>query len=130
MISGTASDLTPNASGVSQIVLNLNGSTVPTTGTSNWTAIVTLKSGYNTIVGTAVDAAGNVSSPATVQVNFLVAPPANDFFANAQMLSGTSNTVSGSNLNATKEIGEPNIEGNAGGASVWWYYQRIQVLIL
>ena len=28
--------------------------------------------------------------------------------------------VTGSNSNATKQVGEPNHAGNAGGKSVWW----------
>lgn len=47
--------------------------------------------------------------------------PANDAFANAQLLSGTSVTRTGdSNVGATKESGEPNHAGNVGGASVWY----------
>jgi hypothetical protein len=44
----------------------------------------------------------------------------NDNFANAQVISGNSGTVTGSNVWATKEPGEPNHAGNAGGASVWY----------
>jgi hypothetical protein len=49
-----------------------------------------------------------------------VVGPANDNFANAQVISGNSGTVTGSNVGATKETGEPNHAGNAGGASVWY----------
>jgi peptidyl-Asp metalloendopeptidase len=49
-----------------------------------------------------------------------VVGPANDNFANAQVISGNSGTVTGSNVGATKEPGEPNHAGNAGGASVWY----------
>jgi PKD repeat protein len=44
----------------------------------------------------------------------------NDAFANAQQLTGVAQTVTGGNLGATKEAGEPNHAGNAGGASVWY----------
>jgi hypothetical protein len=47
-------------------------------------------------------------------------PPANDNFANAITLTGASVSASGTNVLATKEPGEPNHGGNAGGASVWW----------
>jgi Lysyl oxidase/Concanavalin A-like lectin/glucanases superfamily/Immunoglobulin I-set domain/Immunoglobulin domain len=47
-------------------------------------------------------------------------PPPNDNFANAQAISGSSGSVPGENFNATKESGEPNHAGNAGGASVWY----------
>ena len=48
------------------------------------------------------------------------APPVNDNFAAASTLSGSSLSAAGSNVNATKEIGEPNHGGDAGGKSVWW----------
>jgi hypothetical protein len=47
-------------------------------------------------------------------------PPPNDNFAAAATLTGTSTSVSGTNLNATKEVNEPSHAGNAGGKSVWW----------
>ncbi len=47
-------------------------------------------------------------------------PPPNDAFASAQAISGSSGSVSGNNFNATKQPGEPNHAGNAGGASVWY----------
>lgn len=52
---------------------------------------------------------------------YTFAPP-NDHFANATVINGPSGTVLGNNANATKETGagEPNIYGNAGGASVWY----------
>jgi len=47
-------------------------------------------------------------------------PPANDAFANALAISGPTGTTAGNNLNASKEPGEPDHAGDAGGASVWW----------
>jgi thiol-disulfide isomerase/thioredoxin len=51
------------------------------------------------------------------------APPANDMFANRIVITGTNTTVTGSNIGATKQAGEPNHAGNIGGASVWWSWQ-------
>ena len=48
------------------------------------------------------------------------APPANDAFAAAQVLVGESGSVTGTNVEATKEPGEPPHAGNAGGRSVWY----------
>lgn len=48
------------------------------------------------------------------------AAPANDNFASAAVLGGTSATATGSNAGATKEPGEPNHAGQEGGHSVWW----------
>jgi Divergent InlB B-repeat domain len=47
------------------------------------------------------------------------APPTNDDFANAQAIT-LDTSVSGSNFEATKEAGEPDHAGNAGGHSVWY----------
>src|SRR2546427_606877 len=46
--------------------------------------------------------------------------PANDMFANAQAIGGSSGSATGSNVGATKEAGEPSHAGNPGGASVWY----------
>jgi hypothetical protein len=46
--------------------------------------------------------------------------PANNNFANRASISGTTATVTGTNVGATKESGEPNHAGNTGGKSVWW----------
>lgn len=48
------------------------------------------------------------------------AAPANDNFLNATLLSGVSGTIYGSSAGASKEPGEPNHGGRAGGASVWF----------
>lgn len=47
-------------------------------------------------------------------------PPTNDNFASPRFLPGPNGTVSASNVAATKESGEPNHAGNAGGRSVWY----------
>jgi len=55
------------------------------------------------------------------RLNLLAAArPANDAFANRILLSGSSGSTTATNLLATKETGEPNHAGNAGGQSVWW----------
>ncbi len=46
--------------------------------------------------------------------------PANDAFASAASLSGSSASASGWNYNATSQSGEPLHSGVAGGHSVWW----------
>jgi len=47
-------------------------------------------------------------------------PPANDNFAEAQPLMGVSGVVEATNLEATKEPGEPAHAGDPGGASIWF----------
>ena len=46
--------------------------------------------------------------------------PLNDNFASPQVLSGFSGSGTGTNVAASKETGEPNHAGNAGGHSVWY----------
>ena len=50
-------------------------------------------------------------------------PPANNDFANAQIISGCFGSVAGTNAGATKEPGEPNHPADPGGASVWYQWQ-------
>jgi hypothetical protein len=52
-------------------------------------------------------------------------PPLNDNFANAQVISGCSGSVNGSNVGATRESGEPNHspDNNGGSRSVWFQWQ-------
>jgi len=49
-------------------------------------------------------------------------PPPNDNFVNAQVISGCSGSVTGTNLGSTKETGEPNHGGN-GTRTVWYQWQ-------
>lgn len=70
----------------------------------------------------ATNANGN-SQPSTV--SNVVTPsassaPANDNFVNAQVLTGSTGSVAGTNVNASKETGEPDHTNNVGGASVWY----------
>lgn len=52
-------------------------------------------------------------------------PPPNDNFANAEVISGCSGSVNGTNVGATKEAGEPNHldDGFGGTHSVWYRWQ-------
>ncbi|MBI3416214.1 MAG: HYR domain-containing protein [Verrucomicrobia bacterium] len=49
-------------------------------------------------------------------------PPANDNFANAQIITGGVGSAGGTNVLATKESGEPRHAGNAGGHSLWYLW--------
>jgi lysyl oxidase len=48
------------------------------------------------------------------------ASPPNDDFASAAVLSGAAGSANGFNNGATKEGGEPDHAGNAGGHSIWY----------
>ena len=66
----------------------------------------------------------NVESGAiTLKLVFVSEPilrPPNDNFANSISLAGTSMTATGSNVEATRETGEPLHALKAGDTSVWW----------
>ena len=59
---------------------------------------------------------------ATASANLTITTPvpANDNFANATVITGSSAAISGSTVNATKQSGEPSHAGNAGGHSIWY----------
>lgn len=63
---------------------------------------------------------GNNLTTVPVSVGNSSAPPLNNNFGSAQTLLGTSPSVAGANANATKESGEPDHAGNAGGKSIWY----------
>jgi hypothetical protein len=48
------------------------------------------------------------------------AAPENDMFVNATEISGVSGTVTGSNVLASKEVGEPDHAHVEGGKSIWY----------
>jgi hypothetical protein len=68
---------------------------------------------YTIELGPAIPGTGSL----TVALGFAT-PPANDDFNNAQIISGSAGTVTGSNVGATVEVGEP-VLGEAG-ESVWY----------
>lgn len=124
-LSGTASDPLPSPSGVDKVFVSLNrGIAVQATGTTNWTLSngLSLSPGNNTITIVGSDFAGNVSTPLVYTVFYRQPTQGNDAFGLAYVLAGTNGTVTGSNVGATKEVGEPNHGGNQGGHSIWWTY--------
>jgi RHS repeat-associated protein len=49
-------------------------------------------------------------------------PPASDNFSGSLALPGASGNLVDTNTGATKEVGEPDHGGDAGGKSVWWHW--------
>ena len=64
--------------------------------------------------------AGAVSGSISLHYYLASPPPANDNFANATALNGTKGQITGSNLSATRQAGEPAHSISAGGRSVWF----------
>ncbi len=123
-VTGTAFDPSPNASGISQVIIRLNNENIGrlADGTTNWSATASLVPGQNVIEAVARDFSGNVSLSRPVRVRFFVADPANDHFANAEVLDGTEGEALGNTRTATKQFGEPLHAGNLGGRSLWYSY--------
>ena len=127
-VSGTANDPQPNSSGLSQIILVASGPhnqwQFSASGTNIWSGLVVLTPGLNRIQAYALDYAGNLSQPATIQVFYSAMDPVNDLFANAIQITPSSSVAQSSvySTNATKEFGEPAHAGFPGGKSVWWWF--------
>lgn len=66
---------------------------------------------------------GAVVSSAAVLSLELTVLQASDPFSQGVALTGSNGRVSGSNLGATKELGEPNFAGKLGGRSVWYTWR-------
>jgi hypothetical protein len=87
----------------------------------NFTSKLTFLALAGTSYWIAVDGNRGVSGSIVFQLRQVPAPTVpNDLFANRRTINSLTNTVSGSNVDATKETGEPNHAGNSGGKSVWW----------
>jgi len=75
--------------------------------------------GFGSLTRVAVDSVGNVYAADNETVR-KAPPPYNDLFLNRTAFSSPPVTLTGTNAGATKEPGEPNHAGDAGGHSLWW----------
>jgi len=79
---------------------------------------------FNKPRGLAMDTMGNLyvadTGNQTVRKGSPTSAPPNDAFADRSVITGLSNTASGSNVDATKELNEPIHSGSQAGKSVWW----------
>ena len=89
-----------------------NGPTLP----SSVTFVVTQGTTYRIAVDGFNGAVGSVTLRSS-----LAAPP-NDLFTNASVLSGAFGDAVATTVRATKQPGEPNHSGVAGGRSVWFFW--------
>jgi len=81
---------------------------------------LTIQIAFELDTGTFGAAAYAAIDDVSLQVATTANIPANDNFTNRIAISGNTATVFANNVFATKEPGEPNHAGNAGGKSVWW----------
>jgi hypothetical protein len=80
--------------------------------------VVSLGATYNSVGAVAVGAyEWQLANDALISAG---QPPIHDSWQAALRISGNSLTFISGNSTATKELGEPNHAGNAGGRSVWW----------
>lgn len=106
--------------------VNLTGATSVTFGgiaSLNFTVLsdTQISAVVPTAAATGVIRVITLGGTATSTASFtIIGPPSNNNFASAQLISGTSGSVSGSNAGATREIGEPIHAGNVGGRSIWF----------
>jgi uncharacterized repeat protein (TIGR03803 family) len=77
-------------------------------------------SGAWDLVGITVDGLGNLYVADGNQTIRRGLPAYNDLFVWRTPLTGQAITATATNTTATKEPGEPNHNGNAGGKSLWW----------
>jgi hypothetical protein len=84
---------------------------------SNLASRLSFPATSGTVYKIAVDGVGGASGPLTLTLNQTLQ---NDNFSACQFIGGVSGTVIGSDAGATKEAGEPNHAGNAGGSSIWY----------
>lgn len=122
-LSGSATDPSTNAIGVSQVFVRLNsGLSTTALGSNSWTIPLLLVPGTNVVEVSAADFSGNTSVPLSFQVIYRAFDPFNDVLANALELVGTVGATTTNNINATLEPGEPLHAGKQGGKSVWYFF--------
>jgi hypothetical protein len=124
----TVAAVAPSSGTLTGVVTFKDGATILGTSTLNGSGVATfattaLIAASHSITAAYAGSANflvSTSSALTQQVNTGSTALANDNFANAIVISGTSATLTGTNVNATKQTGEPNHGGNVGGKSVWY----------
>jgi alpha-tubulin suppressor-like RCC1 family protein/subtilisin family serine protease len=108
------------AGGSTSVAFLNNGTGGDVTANDNvYTASITLPT-----TGTSYSLSVQVSAPGKTSVTIpntytLRQPPANDNFSARTTITGNA-TVTGHNIGATRETGEPSHHSSAGGKSVWW----------
>jgi subtilisin family serine protease len=124
VVKGYSFDPEPNASGINQVFIKVNGENVggAATGTLDWEAPAFLTHGVNRIQVQVSDFAGNRSIVDELTVSYLLTDPANDHINNATEITELSGQIEGDTTEATKQFGEPFHAGNKGGASLWYSF--------
>lgn len=122
---GNVNNLTLVAQNDDAVPLDLNGD-----GTNDSAFIFFSRVTFAAVSGTtyriAVDGHNEGIAALTGSVSlhyyFASAPPANNDFASASVLTGAKGQIAGSNLGASKQSGEPDHATSLGGRSVWYQW--------
>jgi subtilisin family serine protease len=124
ILAGTAFDPEPNASGVEEVLVRINGHLAGRAfGTTNWSSTNTLEVGENSVQVVAADFSHNVSRAKSLTLYYRPFLSPNDLLANSVELAGRNGVVKADNAAATAEFGEPVHAHAGGGKSVWWSYR-------
>ena len=83
---------------------------------------VVFRAHSNTAYYIAVDGFDGAQGPLVLNWSLATLLP-NDDFDSGQILSGPSGSVTGTNVGASNELGEPNHAGVVGSTSVWYTWQ-------
>ena len=102
------------------VSVSFNGAAAAFTKTSAVQLVATVPAGATTGTITLVDDAGTVQTSTQIFTVLAAGAGANDAFVNAQVLGQPPLSVTGTNVHATREPGEPDHAGRLGGASVWY----------
>lgn len=119
---GTAKDPRLDDTGVSDVVLQINADQFYfASGTTNWSAALSLPPGTNTVRAFARDIAGNFGPADVIVVRYV--NPTNDNFADAILLDDLAGDLYPVNERSSREPGEPLHAGNEGGHSIWYTFR-------
>ena len=87
-IVGNAKDPVPNASGVREIQVRINGAfAVQAIGAEEWSIPLLLKNGINSVEIVAIDFSNNISKPTLLEIDYKAPDVPNDHFGNAEHLN-------------------------------------------
>ncbi|HEX2747700.1 MAG TPA: M6 family metalloprotease domain-containing protein, partial [Verrucomicrobiales bacterium] len=122
---GAAINITANASddgSVTSVTFYADGAPVGTDTSTPYTATWSnAPAGNHVLTAVAADNAGLTTTSAAISVNVAsVGGPANDAFAARAVINGNTATVTGTNVNASAETGEPHHFARVPVKSVWW----------
>ena len=122
-------ELTTAGSGFDTVLAAYTGTTLGTLTLAasnddytNQTSRVRFDVSYGKRYYIAVDGAGTTSNQGSIALRWIFRrpAPANDSFANPEVLTQDAGHYAGNSSGSTKEPGEPNHAGDPGGASVWF----------